>query len=398
MQSLLTNKLILASAGSGKTTKIVGDAINDAKDGKRVLILTYTQNNQKEILNRICQIHGVKPSSIRIKGWFTFLLEDMIRPYQTCIFEERISNILFNNSNPHKRRGRNISGRSEKTSGEYSVMYYLGTSKRRVHTTFISQLAARIDEETRPTNSAGRKIPRGKGKSILRLEEIYDSIHIDEVQDLVGWDYRTLALIANSSKINFTCVGDFRQTIYTTAITSKTPKGNDEKLQFFQDEGFDNAPLAISHRCVQAICSFADEIHTIEGYTPTVSMVGDIPEEHSNHIGVFAVRQCDVEAYLATFNPVILRATRKSGTEVCKGRVARNFGEAKGLGFDRVLIIPTGPYKQYLSGNSGRLEDGRTDQSRNKLYVAITRARYSTAFLYDGNIGVDGMTVWEKDS
>lgn len=54
-----------------------------------------------------------------------------------------------------------------------------------------------------------------------------------------------------------------------------------------------------------------------------------------------------------------------------------NFELAKGLEFERVLVIPTQPIKEYLK--RGEI----TDRSRDKLHVAVTRARYSVAFVFD---------------
>jgi DNA helicase-2/ATP-dependent DNA helicase PcrA len=78
----LSRKVILASAGAGKSRYIAEQALLKAADSRAVLILTYTISNQEELLAQICRISKVKPPSIVIKGWFTFLLEDMIRPYQ----------------------------------------------------------------------------------------------------------------------------------------------------------------------------------------------------------------------------------------------------------------------------------------------------------------------------
>jgi DNA helicase II / ATP-dependent DNA helicase PcrA len=56
-----------------------------------------------------------------------------------------------------------------------------------------------------------------------------------------------------------------------------------------------------------------------------------------------------------------------------------NFGMSKGLSFDRVLIYPTVPIIKWLKNCSSDL----AATSRSKLYVAITRARHSVAFVYD---------------
>ncbi|MFR3195551.1 MAG: 3'-5' exonuclease [Waltera sp.] len=54
------------------------------------------------------------------------------------------------------------------------------------------------------------------------------------------------------------------------------------------------------------------------------------------------------------------------------------FGSSKGLTFDRVLIYPTQPMLNWLSGKSKDMKA----ESLSKFYVAVTRAKYSVAFVY----------------
>jgi DNA helicase II / ATP-dependent DNA helicase PcrA len=71
-----------------------------------------------------------------------------------------------------------------------------------------------------------------------------------------------------------------------------------------------------------------------------------------------------------------------------------NFGEAKGLGFERVLILPPDRHAKFLSGDTTAFDDANTDDSRNKLYVGITRARYSVAFSHEGGSVIGTAQVW----
>lgn len=83
----------------------------------------------------------------------------------------------------------------------------------------------------------------------------------------------------------------------------------------------------------------------------------------------------DVDSYLNSFNPVQLRNSKS--TTVSSKRPVMNFGASKGQSFDRVLIYPTAPIiKWILKGSELKPE------ARSKLYVAVTRARYSVAFVY----------------
>jgi DNA helicase-2/ATP-dependent DNA helicase PcrA len=58
-----------------------------------------------------------------------------------------------------------------------------------------------------------------------------------------------------------------------------------------------------------------------------------------------------------------------------------NFGASKGRGFDRVLIHPTDHMLRWLRNDKQAL----ANQTRAKLYVALTRARMSVAVVANLN-------------
>jgi DNA helicase-2/ATP-dependent DNA helicase PcrA len=55
-----------------------------------------------------------------------------------------------------------------------------------------------------------------------------------------------------------------------------------------------------------------------------------------------------------------------------------NFGLAKGLTFDRVIIYPTDSIVDWIKGG-----DDLKDTTRAKFYVALTRSRYSSFIVCD---------------
>ncbi len=61
------NKLIIAAAGSGKTTFLVNQA-KEIQD-ENVIITTYTEANEAEIRNKF---NGHVPPNITIQTWFSF--------------------------------------------------------------------------------------------------------------------------------------------------------------------------------------------------------------------------------------------------------------------------------------------------------------------------------------
>lgn len=386
----MARKLLLASAGAGKTERIAEEALQRAADGGRVLLLTYTMNNQHELMRHICRLNKFQPHNVAVKGWFSFLLEDMVRPYQRCIVPERISGTILNSGNPHLGRSKNgkpfnIPGRGEKIHGKCNSLHYVTAGDNRAHTHYLAKLAATIQKQT-------------GGKPASRLAEIYDAIFVDEIQDLVGWDFTVIRAMLDAGINEFDFVGDFRQSVYQTSETSKKPQTSTEKLAVFKDFGFEIDNLAISWRCIQSICDLADRLHTTDGhYKPTKSKVAAVPPAFADHHGVFAVPTSHVQKYINTYNPVILRWNRRTQAQLCQGQTAYNFGESKGLGFDRVLIIPPDKHAKFLSGSTTAFDGAGTDDSRNKLYVGITRARYSVAFLHAGGSVISGAQIWNSD-
>ena len=108
--------------------------------------------------------------------------------------------------------------------------------------------------------------------------------------------------------------------------------------------------------------------------------------------GLFVVPKRALSKYLAEFQPVQLRynaATKGVDPEFS----VLNFGEAKGLGFDRVLIYPTQDMVNWLENNTHELKD----QTRAKFYVALTRARHSVGIVSDSKEDglIEGFSVYK---
>ena len=84
------NKLIIAAAGSGKTTYLTNKALN--QDGS-VLLLTYTLSNEDVIKRRLIQKVGCIPGNITIQTWFSFLLQHGVKPFQGSLNESLLTRI-----------------------------------------------------------------------------------------------------------------------------------------------------------------------------------------------------------------------------------------------------------------------------------------------------------------
>lgn len=215
------------------------------------------------------------------------------------------------------------------------------------------------------------------------MKDIYHRVFFDEVQDLVGWDYDVIKALSKIMPDTICCVGDFRQTIYTTTFGHKAPQTPAQKIHYFQKMNFEQRSLPRNRRCIQKICDLSDTIHA-GLYEKTLSEVENVPEEMVHHYGAFVIIPSQVSDYLAMFKPQVLRWSSSMGRAYLPPDLAcHTFGSSKGLGFDRVLIISPEKHLKYLGGDLRVFDNDKTEESRNKLYVAITRARYSLAFVVE---------------
>lgn len=380
----MLNILCIAGAGAGKTHKIVTESIAEIERGGKVLVVTYTTSNQKELRNRFREVYGKFSSRFVVKGLFTFYLEDMVRPYQQVLFSRRIDEIFFNDRNPHipPKSKFPIPGRQEQLADKsYNPRHFLTTCETKAHTGFLAKLAVRIAKAT-------------KNAAAVRLSDIYTHVYFDEVQDLVGWDYDVLKLLSKSMTSPISCVGDFRQTVYDTSFGHKHPQKAQEKIKVFEDMGFDLQSLPLNRRCIQAICTVADTVHKGE-YAQTISGVTAVPIEFSHHVGAFIVKHSDVADYIAAYDPMVLRWQINSGKKILpEGTRCYTFGSSKGLGFDRVMILPVESQEGFILKDDHVFE---TEAAQNKMYVAVTRARYSVAFIVKDELA-EGLRfpVWPK--
>lgn len=347
------NRVIIASAGSRKTTYLVEEAITSHKN--RILVLTYTNENLNQIKTYFKDRLGIIPQNINIQTWFSFLLSDGVRPYQNHLYDGPRVETIFYPSRPQIFRGNRRYISKEKAEKYYFV------NKNLIISDNMSDFVVNCNKAS-------------NGLIVKRLEDIYDSIFIDEVQDLAGWDLELIKLLFESN-IKLTLVGDHRQAVYTTNDSNKNKSYKRNNIvDFFQELEKKNLCQLIykneCYRCNQTICDFADSLYP-EMLPKTISR-NEIKTEHD---GLFIVRRKDVIKYADIYKPQVLRYKKTTNTE---GLSALNFGVCKGQNFDRVLIFPTEGIKKFLK--SGKIDD---IGDKPKFYVAVTRARHSVAIVFD---------------
>jgi len=338
------NRVVIACAGSRKTTSIVEEAL--AVQEGRVLLTTYTNENVDQIVSCIVRMKGYVPENIEVLSWFSFLLQEGVRPYQGYMTNrDRIVTINFV-ALPHRF-----------TPKAETDRYFL-TGGGDIYSERVSEFVCACDE-------------RSGGRVVKRLEKIYAKIFIDELQDFAGHDFELFDRLFRSS-ISIIAVGDPRQGTFSTNNASKNKKFKKGGIFAWAQERGSSQVVTVEertdcYRSNQLICDFADQLY------PDLPRTNSLNVQATAHDGIFVIKHEAVPDYVLTHGPTVLRHNKLTDT---MGLPAFNIGMMKGKTFDRVLIFPTGPMKAYL-----KTKDLAKVKDVAKFYVGITRARYSVAFV-----------------
>lgn len=338
------NKVVIASAGSRKTTFIVEAALAILE--RKCLITTYTNENIDQINSYLIEKKGYVPPNITVASWYSFLLQDGVRPYQNHMTDKgRIRSIDFTNTPNQFAKKADVD------------RYYL-TSGDNIYRDRVACFICESDKHTH-------------GLIVQRLEKIYSHIFIDEIQDFAGYDLDFLEKLFNSS-ISIVCVGDPRQATFSTNNSSKNKKYKKSEILEWVNSKMKANLLHVEkrnecYRSNQLICDFADALF------PSLPKSISKNDKATGHDGVYFVNENEALDYYKTHGPTVLRYNKKTDT---MGLPAANIGTMKGRTFERVLIFPTKPMKEYL-----KTKDISKAGDISKLYVAVTRAKYSAAFV-----------------
>lgn len=362
----LPNEVVIAAAGSGKTQRLIDEALTDRN--QRVLIVTYTRENLREIQSRLWHAAGSEPHQVTAMTWFEFLLREAVKPYQaykTDILNIRSINFALRKASiPSLRFARK----------DDFDRYYIDSGGN-LYQDVVSDLACAID------------VASG-GKVVARLASCYDVILIDEIQDLAGPDLDLLIRLFDSA-VRIIAVGDPRQGVYTTNTASRHRQHRRAAIIGWIDQQVSagrilKSKLSESYRCNQAICDFADALY------PDLPITASRNETIVHDVGVHLVHLDDLNEYRVTYRPQELRWDRRCARAAAG---ALNMGEVKGMAFDRVLIHPTVTITESLEKGVAL-----APITRAKLYVAVTRARHSVGILTEDRSTSTGLPMWTPGS
>jgi len=335
----MDKRVIFAVAGSGKTTHITSKLTLD----KRFLIITYTTNNIMTLRNSIIRKFGYFPENIQLQSYFKFLYSFCFKPLLSYCVKSKGINWQYPPS---------FTLRFKRTN----IKFYLDTSNR-----LYSNRIAKLCE----------------AKDILsdinsRIEKYFDYIYIDEIQDFAGHDFNLLKSIAKANcEILF--VGDYFQHTFDTSSDGNVNKGifddyNSYK-KLFQNMGLtvDTTTLQKSFRCSQTVCDFIQ------------NNIGISISAKTNRISNIKLIDNQSEADTVINDNSIVKLFYKEHYKYdC---YSQNWGNSKGMDhFNDVCVI--------LNKNTKMAFDKQqifslSPQTKNKLYVACSRAKNHLYFVSD---------------
>ncbi|WP_071605012.1 DNA helicase UvrD [Dickeya dianthicola] len=334
----MAKRVIFAVAGSGKTTLL----IDRLTVNSRTLILTHTINNETHLRSKIISLFGFMPEGIRVMTWFEFLHGFCFRPF----LQEHLASRGLSFFQPPQRIPRT------------NRLHYQDNSGRIYHRRLAQLLMA-----------------RGMLPDICdRLERYYDELLVDEVQDFAGNDFNFLLALCEA-EISVLFAGDFYQHTYDTSRDGNVNSTlHDDITRYearFTAAGLvvDRETLSRTWRCSSTICEFITDRLDIR-----------IDAHDFRETSIDIVTDTERVATLHSDDSVIKLFYSEHHRYGC---YSLNWGASKGLDhFQDICIVMGATHWRLL--NRSNLQT-LPPSSRNKLYVACSRARGNIYFVSEAN-------------
>ena len=334
----LDKRVIFAVAGSGKTTYIV----NSLSPEKRSLIITYTNANFDNLSRKIAEkFNGKWPENITLMRYFPFLYQFCYKPFLSDQVGAR--GVVFGQKP------------NQYVSKKYRD-YYL-TKNGYFYDNRLALFLEKVIDDIKE-----------------RIEAYFDEFIIDEIQDIAGRDFSFLESLMLSN-VNMLFVGDFFQHTFDTSRD-----GNANRSLFsnrpayerrFARKSFiiDASTLTNSWRCSRSVCEF---VSTNLGINISSN------RNSGDDTGVFFVTESAKKQEILA-NPNIIKLHYQNSQNYGFGH--RNWGDTKGEDcYEDVCVMLN--KKSAKMHSQSRLCD-MAPSTRNKLYVAITRAHGSVYLIYE---------------
>jgi len=332
----MDKSVIFAVAGSGKTSKLVADLDEE----RRFLIVTYTDANYENIRIKIIQRFGYFPANIVVYTYFRFLHGFCYRPF---LRSEKNTKGVFFEFPPTKPRYRLADDCRYISPGRW----------------LYSNRLAKFVQQSGLTDAV-----------LARMEKYFDVFFVDEVQDFAAHDFNLLMDIC-AAKLEITLVGDFFQHTYDTSRDENVNAKLHEDYEAYKAR-FEAAKLKVdtqslkkSYRCSKTICDFITDVIgiTIEAHEARESLIRFEDEP----AGALAIHADSMTVKL------FLQEHHKYGC------YSQNWGVSKGADHYQDVCVVLNP-DNVKAWRRGSLRDINV-KTRNKLYVACSRARGNLTFV-----------------
>lgn len=328
---MVDKKLILAVAGSGKTTNL----IEKLNLNERFYLVTYTITNASLIRLRIIKKFGYLPNNIQVFTYFNFLYSFCIKPF--LFYKYNLKGIYLENSPDFTNYLKNTDIKKYISKGGY---------------VYHNRLAKLIEFENLIEDVK------------LRLEKFCDHFFYDEVQDLGGHDFNFMMELSKSN-LNFLFVGDFYQHTYVTSF-DRNVNGNlyqdySKFLKRYKEYNIDIDLITLNNswRCSPTICNYITENLKIH-----------INSHRTDQTVISLVEDKDV-LHTMLKNDRIIKLVYSNASK--RDFKAKNWGECKGEDdfVDTCIILNKTTFGLFKKDALAEL----ANTTKNKLYVAISRTR-----------------------
>jgi DNA helicase-2/ATP-dependent DNA helicase PcrA len=205
---------------------------------------------------------------------------------------------------------------------------------------------------------------------ITRMEKYFDAFFVDEVQDFAGHDFNFLLAIS-AAKLNAKFVGDFFQHTFDTSRDGNVNVGLHDDYTTYLAKfkaaklNVDTDSLKKSRRCSKNVCDFITE------------KVGISIEAHDDRESIVRYED-DPETVLSIYeDPRIVKLFYQEHYKYAC--YSQNWGASKGVDRyqDVCVVLNSGNVKAWKCGSFRDINS----KTRNKLYVACSRARGNLTFV-----------------
>tara|TARA_B100001105_G_scaffold131324_1_gene105154 strand:- start:1159 stop:2190 length:1032 start_codon:yes stop_codon:yes gene_type:complete len=328
--------VVFAVAGSGKTTSLIASL----DEARRFLLVTYTEANHDNLRAKVIERFGYVPSNIAIHTYFSFLHSFCYRPFLRS-----------------SKGTRGITFSTPERFPNYPL-----TDDRRYMTSGRSLYANRLAKFIEQSGLYGAVV--------ARIEKYFDVFLVDEVQDFGGHDFNFLMAIS-AARLDMTFVGDFHQHTFDTSRDGNVNASLHADYGAYRKK-FERARLKVdteslkrSRRCSKSVCDFITQ------------KIGIEIESHDERASEVRFENDPAAVAALLEDAATVKLFYKEHYKY--GCFSQNWGASKGMdSYGDVCVVLSSGNVKALQAGSFRLINPET---RNKLYVACSRARGKLTFV-----------------